>query len=290
MSFAVSFLRTVTLAAGLLAGLPAFAKEIPLPPPRPPEADQPQEKIEAKPLPKGPQQITADPAAIEAAKHECEAFLKADVAEAEFVDAIAWDNGCLAAAPVSVTAIKLANGKRVELKPAAVLRCPMAHAVANWVRDALAPAAKKLGGDIDRIDVAASYACRPRNNVFGALLSEHGKANALDIRSLHFTNGASFVIEKAQGRREFLVEMRKSACARFMTVLGPGSDRAHENHLHVDLQARRNNYKICQWILPRPEGATSPHEIATSVELEDRGRGKEMRGNERRSKKPANKL
>lgn len=290
MSAAVFLLRALALAAGLLAGLPALAKEIPLPPPRPPEADLPQGKSEAKPQPKGPQQITADPAAIEAAKHECEAFFKADVAEAEFVDAIAWDNGCLAAAPVSVTAIKLANGKRIELKPAAVLRCPMAYAVANWVRDALAPAAKKLGSEIDRIDVAASYACRPRNNVFGALLSEHGKANALDIRSLHLANGAIFVIEKAQGRREFLTAMRKSACARFMTVLGPGSDRAHENHLHVDLQARRNDYKICQWILPRPEGATSAHEIAMSVEIEGHGRGKEVRGNEMRGKKPANKL
>ncbi len=272
----MNFLRLVTLAVSLLAAAPALAKDIPLPPPRPPEADQPQHK--------GPQQIAADPAAIEAAKQECEAFFKADVAEAEFADAIAWDNGCLAAAPVSVTAIKLANGKRIELKPAALLRCPMAFAVANWVREALEPSARKFGGaDIDRIDVAASYACRPRNNVFGALLSEHGKANALDIRSLHFTNGATFVIEKAQGRREFLSEMRKSACARFMTVLGPGSDRAHENHLHVDLQARRNNYKICQWILPRPEGATSQHETALSADFDASGK-------DRRGKKAAKKL
>lgn len=269
------FLRLFALTATLLVALPALAKDIPLPPPRPPEADRPQ--------PKGPQQIAADPAAIEAAKQECEAFFKADVAEAEFAEAIAWDNGCLAAAPVSVTAIKLASGRRIELKPAALLRCPMALAVANWVRDSLEPMAKKFGADIDRIDVAASYACRPRNNVFGAILSEHGKANALDIRSLHFANGATFVIEKAQGKREFLAEMRKSACARFMTVLGPGSDRAHENHLHVDLQARRNNYKICQWILPRPEGVTSLHETAVSADGD--GRGKEVHG-----KKPAKKL
>jgi hypothetical protein len=282
LSLITSCLRSLPLAAGLLAGLPALAQDIPLPPPRPPEADQAREAQEP-PKPKGPQQIKADPAAIDAAKHECESLFKAGVAEAEFADAIAWDNGCLAAAPVSVTAIKLANGRRIELKPAALLRCPMALAVANWVRDALAPAAKKLGTEIDRIDVAASYACRPRNNVFGALLSEHGKANALDIRSLHFANGATFVIERAQGRREFLAEMRKSACVRFMTVLGPGSDRAHVNHLHVDLQARRNNYKICQWVLPRPEGATSPHDTAVSVEIERRG--KEVHG-----KKPAKKL
>ena len=30
-------------------------------------------------------------------------------------------------------------------------------------------------------------------------------------------------------------------------MLGPGSDGYHEEHIHLDLAARRNNYKICQW-------------------------------------------
>lgn len=252
-------IRPLAIGALIFAAASAMA-DVPLPRPRPPEADR-----------KPPQPVAADPSAVEAAKKVCEEFFKADVAEAEFLDPIAWDNGCLAAAPVSVRAIKLVNGKRVELRPAAILRCPMALAVANWVRDSLEPAALKVGGEITRIDVAASYSCRSRNNVFGAILSEHGKANALDIRALHLSNGASFVIEKAQGRREFLVEMRKSACARFMTVLGPGSDKPHETHLHVDLQQRRNNYKICQWILPPQAGVTSAHQGGTTVELRSAG-------------------
>jgi hypothetical protein len=254
----------ITLGALLFAAAPAIAdvplSNIPLPKPRPPEADR-----------KAPQPIAADPAQVEAAKKLCEELFKADVVEAEFLDPIAWDNGCLAAAPVSVSAIKLVSGKRVEMKPAAVLRCPMALAVANWIRDSLEPAALKLGAHLERIDVAASYSCRPRNNVSGAILSEHGKANALDIRALHLSNGANFIIEKAQGRREFFTEMRKSACARFMTVLGPGSDKPHETHLHVDLQERRNNYKICQWILPSVPGATSLHQSGTGFELRRRG-------------------
>ena len=32
-----------------------------------------------------------------------------------------------------------------------------------------------------------------------------------------------------------------------MTVLGPGSDGYHEEHIHLDLAERRNNYKVCQW-------------------------------------------
>jgi hypothetical protein len=207
----------------------------------------------------------------------CEDFFKADVADAVFADPIAWDNGCLAAAPVSVTAIKLKNGKRVALKPAALLRCPMALSVAEWVRDKWEPAARKLGTDVERIDVAASYSCRPRNGVFGAILSEHGKANALDIRAIHFTSGATVTIEKAQGPREFLSAIRKSACERFMTVLGPGSDKPHETHLHVDLQQRRNNYKICQWILPHPDGATSVHESSVTIEAHRAGKKAERK-------------
>ena len=38
-----------------------------------------------------------------------------------------------------------------------------------------------------------------------------------------------------------------SVCARFTTVLGPGSDWYHEDHIHLDLMERRNNYRICQW-------------------------------------------
>jgi hypothetical protein len=65
-----------------------------------------------------------------------------------------------------------------------------------------------------------------------------------------------------------------SACTRFSTVLGPGSDGYHEDHIHLDLMERRNNYRICQWdvwdplpriapLLPaaRPEEAP-PREVA----------------------------
>lgn len=243
-------------AAAVLAAMPAFAGDIPLPRPRPPEADR-----------KPPQPIAVDPKAIESAMKICEAFFKADIAEATLADPMAWDNGCLAAASVHVSAIKLAGGKTVELRPAAILRCTMAMAVANWVRDDLAPAAKKLGTGIERIDVAASFACRSRNNVFGAKLSEHGKANALDIRALHFADGRAAVIQHAAGPRDFFDKMRKSACDRFMTVLGPGSDKPHETHLHVDLAERHNNYKICQWILPKRDNETSHHGQSSGVDL-----------------------
>ena len=74
--------------------------------------------------------------------------------------------------------------------------------------------------------------------------------------------------------RELRETVLHSVCARFSTVLGPGSDWYHEDHIHLDLMERRNNYRICQWdvwdplpqvapLLPaeRPEEAP-PREVA----------------------------
>jgi hypothetical protein len=233
----------------ILLAFPALAEDAPLPRPRPTEADK-----------KSPQSVQIDPAEIEADKKICEDFFKADFAVAMPENPMAWDNGCRAAAPVRMVAIKLKNGKTVELIPAAILRCTMAQTIANWVRDDLSSAAHNLGTELQRINVAASYACRPRNSVLGAVLSEHGKANAFDIRSLQFADGRTVIIENGNGPQGFLSAMRKSACDRFTTVLGPSSDSAHESHLHVDLAERLNNYKMCQWILPKPENTASFHE------------------------------
>jgi hypothetical protein len=46
--------------------------------------------------------------------------------------------------------------------------------------------------------------------------------------------------------------LRASACARFSTVLGPGSDGNHEEHIHVDLAERRGGYKMCEWEVREP--------------------------------------
>jgi hypothetical protein len=57
------------------------------------------------------------------------------------------------------------------------------------------------------------------------------------------------VVEKPQGlaQNRFLDAVRQSACGAFMTTLGPGSDAAHANHLHVDIQERRSRAsRFCQ--------------------------------------------
>jgi hypothetical protein len=52
--------------------------------------------------------------------------------------------------------------------------------------------------------------------------------------------------------RVFRERLRQTACVRFKTVLGPGSDGYHEEHIHVDLAERNHDYRICQWDIREP--------------------------------------
>jgi hypothetical protein len=149
-----------------------------------------------------------------------------------------------------MTAVRLRDGGRVELRPNVLARCETALAFAQWVREELSDAVRYAGGKLERIDIAASYSCRPRNNVSGQRLSEHGIANAVDIGALILSGGRRITVDDKDAPAVLLAEMRRSACAYFTTVLGPGSDAAHEHHLHVDLARRRGGYRMCQWNMP----------------------------------------
>ena len=155
----------------------------------------------------------------------------------------------------------LKDGQRVALAPAATLRCPMAEAVAHWIREEVAPAATTLGSPARTIVTGASYDCRERDRVPGAKLSEHGRANALDLRGLTLGNGTAVDLTDKTASKEFRELIRQSACKAFTTVLGPGSDDFHNSHIHLDLIERKGGYRMCQWdVLTMPEvgSALSP--------------------------------
>ena len=186
--------------------------------------------------------------------------------------------GCGGEDLVRLEAIVLPDQRRVSVKPAAILRCAMATALADWIRTDIAPLAVGLGSTISDLDNFDSFECRGRNRIVGARLSEHGRANALDVRALNLANGRSIALTDRTVPRELRETVLRSVCARFSTVLGPGSDWYHEDHIHLDLVERRNNYRICQWnvwdplppsapLLPaeRPEEAP-PREVAAQPE------------------------
>ena len=112
------------------------------------------------------------------------------------------------------------------------------------------------------LDEAGSYECRGFNRVAGAPLSEHGRADALDVRALRLANGRVIGLTDVSIAKDWREGLRTSACAHFTTVLGPGSDSYHEDHIHIDLAERRSGYKLCQWDVREPiaqEERTDPN-------------------------------
>ena len=237
----------VALAAALLlaGGTRALAKDpIPLPRPRPAGANAPP-MIPLPPLrPSIPPTVeTPEPPAPSA----CQLRLTADIAIVEPLPPIIAANGCGIDDPVRLSAVMSKDNVRIAVTPAATLRCTTAEAVAHWVREDIAPIAATLGAPLGGVTNFDSYECRGRNRVFGAMLSEHGKGNAIDIRSLTLANGRSYELTDIHVDKSAREHLKASACARFTTVLGPASDGFHENHIHVDLAERRGGYRLCQW-------------------------------------------
>jgi hypothetical protein len=204
--------------------------------------------------------------------------LTEQIAIAPSIPDIHGAGGCGGEDLVRLEEIVLPDKQMVSVKPAAILRCKMATAIAEWVRTDIAPLAQGLGGTISDLDNFDSFECRGRNRVVGAPLSEHGRANALDVRAFKLANGKSISLTDRAVPRDLRETVLHSVCARFSTVLGPGSDWYHEDHIHLDLMERRNNYRICQWdvydplpqvapLLPaeRPEEAP-PREVASKSE------------------------
>jgi hypothetical protein len=148
---------------------------------------------------------------------------------------------------VRLDRILMPDRKFVVVTPAPSLQCSMAEAVAEWVRDDVAAMAGQLGAPLAAISGYDSYECRPRNNIKGATLSEHGKGNALDVGAVKLANGTILYLTDPSVTKSFRERMRASACARFTTVLGPGSDGYHNEHIHIDLAQRSNGYRICHW-------------------------------------------
>lgn len=251
---------SATIAAALVlivgASIEASAN-VPLPRPRPAEAPAAESApSEEKESPQGApsQQEAAKPPELSA----CRQALTESIAIAPSIPPIKGPGGCGGEDLVRLEAIVLSSAQRVAVKPAAVLRCTMAAAVADWVRTDIAPLAASLGTMISELDNFDSFECRGRNRVRGAKLSEHGLANALDVRGLKFANGTTLSLTDRAASREAREKVLASVCTRFTTVLGPGSDWYHEDHIHLDLAQRRGNYKLCQWGVYDPLPVVAP--------------------------------
>jgi hypothetical protein len=121
------------------------------------------------------------------------------------------------------------------------MTCPLAGRFAAWAREAVQPAARAwLDARVIRIESFGTYACRPVNGVAGGKLSEHGRANAVDISAFVLSGGRRItVLEGWNGEdedvRKFLRAVHQAGCRRFGVTLGPDANGYHRNHFHFDM-------------------------------------------------------
>lgn len=140
-------------------------------------------------------------------------------------------------------AVRVRSIAGVALSQGAVMNCRTAQATKTWINKGVKPAIGNRGGGIATLQVAAHYACRTRNNKVGAKLSEHSKGNAIDISAFIMRDGSKITL--SQGWRSprdgpILKQMWRAACGPYGTVLGPNSDRYHQNHFHFDTAQYRS--------------------------------------------------
>jgi hypothetical protein len=241
----------------------------PFPPPRPAEfAAPPAAKTPAA----TPAQETAKPAPVQAPviaqpegppappEPSCLATLTAiagnRVRPADATVNAGKDAACHVVEPVVVEALSIRNASgdhQVTFDPPVTLSCAMASTVATWLGTSVQPLVRgHFERDLAGLRVGGGHECRRRNRATAGPISEHATGKALDIFAFMLTGekaGQKVVVEKPEGPAQgnFLKAIRQSACGAFNTSLGPGSDAAHANHLHVDTQERRSpSTRFCQ--------------------------------------------
>lgn len=164
--------------------------------------------------------------------------------------ALGGPSGCGIERPFEISATL---GGRVQLNPAAKVRCPMIPSIDKWTREVVMPAAQRhFGRPVIEMKVASSFACRPINHNSGARLSEHGHGNAVDISGFQLADGRWVMVKAGwygdPRERAFLRHVHQGACETFTTVLGPNYDANHRDHFHLDLawHGRDGQNRICK--------------------------------------------
>lgn len=149
----------------------------------------------------------------------------------------------------------------VALKPTATLACPIVSVLDRWLAESVQPAAQRwFGSPVAEIKQISAYSCRGMNGNSRAHISEHAFGNALDIAAFTLADGRRISVKDGwKGMPEeqgFLRDVQAAACQQFNTVLAPGSNVYHYDHIHVDLMRRASGRIICQ------PAAVSGEEIA----------------------------
>lgn len=144
-------------------------------------------------------------------------------------------------------AVRLRDVGAVALSSPLVLSCPLAATTVLWTRQVLQPLAEaQLGQPLVRLDHLGSFACRDVYHRAQGALSEHARADALDVNGFELADGRRVLVRRdwsapdAPGR--FLHEAQQRGCRLFGMVLGPDYNLAHQDHFHL----QRRGWGYCR--------------------------------------------
>jgi hypothetical protein len=189
----------------------------------------------------------------DAAAHEDDACLaRLRAADVRFdipAPPAAGRTACVIDVPVRLRSLaaRTRTAAEVRLPQEPVMSCEFAERLTGWLGNVVAPViAGRMSADLRAVRTGPGYECRNRNGAAVGKLSGH----AIDITSFELSGGKSIPIKPDgdETAQNVVASVRTAACGWFTTVLGPGADEAHADHLHVDmlLHGASDRYRICQ--------------------------------------------
>lgn len=233
-----------TTAAGTAPGTPAAGADgTPSDGNKPEGAASDGKTDQAEVSPPPPPIVHEDPDELKA----CLADLTAIGAKFTPTDPIDDGDGCGIEHPIDLDEVVpgVATG-------GATMRCKTALALAHWMKGTVQPAMSVAMPDrhIKSIVPGSTYACRLRNSATTGKISEHAHGNAYDVAAFKLDNGETMQMTSKTDVHTmtgaFQHAVTAGACLYFTTVLSPGSDAAHETHMHLDVMDRKGQYRICE--------------------------------------------
>jgi hypothetical protein len=149
------------------------------------------DKSPAEAGPVGP--LAWSPQELELAQARCTALLKG--LDAVVVPETPMREGPACGTPAPMKLISIGRSPQVALSPPPTVTCDMVAILARWLERDVQPLARKhLGAPIIRVETMSSYSCRNAYGRAHGRVSEHGKANAVDIGSFVTARGQAALV------------------------------------------------------------------------------------------------
>jgi hypothetical protein len=181
------------------APLPATPAAVPAPAP---ELSWPRTLVEVRRAKEQPRATAWSKSEIDEARKACVALLKSLDVVALPVEPFR-DGEC--GAPAAVQLVSLGRSPEVTFAPPPVVTCEMVSGLGKWIGDLQASARRNLGAPLIRIEVMSSYSCRNAYGRANARLSEHGRANALDISGFLTAQGYETAVLEHWGPNQRII-------------------------------------------------------------------------------------